>query len=265
MASSVQDLSLDVNNKNDHLSKLPVELLLLIGSFLDRSSLKNITKTSRLYHDLMSDFSLWDPFWLPRLNQFFPYTVLQKNKIEQQFKDSTQLMINGGRNKGLTLADANTHCKSNFEIVLRSVEKDGLALQYAKADLNKNHQISLAAIKQNPLAWQYVDESLKNNLDFNIDAINSNPLVFKQIKLDFRHNRQVALIAVRSNGLLLKDAIKFINDRQMVIEAIRQNPLALQYAGEEFKADLTLLAISACNNNEVRFEKCDLLLEPEVI
>ena len=79
-------------------------------------------------------------------------------------------------------------------------------------------------------------------------------------------NKQPVLKAVKKNGEALKNFPEFQNDRDIVLEAVRENAWALQYASEALRGDreIVLAAVRQIEGT-LEFASYELRADPEFI
>lgn len=139
------------------------------------------------------------------------------------------------------------------ESVLRTVENDGLLLQYVVSWLRKDPEIVMAAVTNNGIALQYADSYLQTNME-------------------------ICLAAVKQNGWSLQFCT-YRGDRELVIEAAKNDSGSIIFANHEFMEDEELLNMigegiltyrEICLNavakdgNALRFIHPDLLRDVEI-
>ncbi len=132
--------------------------------------------------------------------------------------------------------------KADRDIVLEAVKHYGSALQYAEEVMTKDKDIVLAAIKNDPDSIQYAHKSLFSNREFVLAALNAIKKPKIIINLPFasasplKNDPDIVLQLVKINGLALQFANPTLQkDPQIVAAAIKQNILALKYAGEPIR------------------------------
>lgn len=120
---------------------------------------------------------------------------------------------------GMALKDLPIKFRSDREIVLLAVEKNGMALEYACEKLRFDPEIVQVAIAQNAGAsrWAFKSQSWVDTWHL----VSTNGVDFAMLPLALR------------------------SDKEMVMAAVQQSGMRLQYAGDSLKADkaIALLAI----------------------
>ncbi len=118
------------------------------------------------------------------------------------------------------------------DFMLEACKHNGLALQYASKALKEDIKVVLTAVRQNGLALQYSHVGLDYLLSrtppgFAGMATN----FFLGLVINDEAGKQVVLAAVKQNGLALQYAsVKMRYDKDVVFAAIRQNGAAIQFA-----------------------------------
>ena len=124
--------------------------------------------------------------------------------------------------------------KNDKDVVLAVVTKDGMALQYAPLHLRNDKDVVFEAVMQNPWSLKYASKSLQDDLHIAFAAITNGwgvPYLSCRLKEELKHNPDVVLAAVKENGLALQYADPILKiDQELVIAAVRENTEALEYA-----------------------------------
>ncbi|EFC37342.1 predicted protein [Naegleria gruberi] len=188
-----------------------------------------------------------------------------------------ELVLLAVQQNGYALGSVDSAFKFNEdrEIVMKAVQQSGDALRYAAPLLRKDREIVKIAICQDGKAIYHVDESLRNDEEIKELAENSRrnlkvstkfkdtnycekpfTLVNTPISAN-KKDRHIVLLAVEQNGLSLEfsDDI-FKRDREIVMKAVQKNGLALEFADETLKKDREIV-LTAINENEKAFEYAD--------
>lgn len=120
---------------------------------------------------------------------------------------------------GLALEYATEDFKSNKRMVLTAVRKVGKALQFASENLRKDPEVVLAAIRS-------------DNEDDVACAVETSPCILEFTPQD----AALPPVNMRQNGLLLEYACgEAKQNKEVVLEAIRESPSALQFASPELR------------------------------
>ena len=172
-------------------------------------------------------------------------------ELEMNKKEALRLV----KKDGSELNKLATHFKKDKDIVLSAVKQMGNAISYADESLRKDKKIALAAVKQNGTAIDYVDESLKKDEKFieaiDWDAVNN---AFAEAVGMSSLTKKEALEYVKEDGLQLKFLHHLKKDKKIVLEAAKQNVVALEYADESLINDRNfILKVMKHNANAVFF------------
>ena len=109
---------------------------------------------------------------------------------------------------------------TQYERALKLVREDGLNL-YCLAQKFRDDMVTVKeAIKENPEAFRYASKRLRNNSEILTLAIMRGSLV-----------------------ALEKAPEEFLDNKVVMLEAVKKNTSALQYASERLKKDKDLLAL----------------------
>lgn len=151
----------------------------------------------------------------------------------------------------LALQELSPELKDNETIVLAAVKRNGLALQYASDRIKGILAIVLASKEQNSLAVKFASDKLTLDQVFTkaekmkfIKKIEKGIVRIeakeggRALSKIFLEDRDVILAAVRFDGLALKGApSRFQEDIEVVKASKNQNFLALEYASTKIKLD----------------------------
>eukprot|EP00435_Cladocopium_sp_Y103_P062177 s909_g23.t1 len=160
------------------------------------------------------------------------------------------------------------HIRDNQEIALAVVSRHGFSLKFASHNLRDDRQVVLAAVQQTGAALAYASERLKAEKDMVLLAVKRHGAMLEHASQDLQSDREVVLAAVSNQAralrfaaedlradaevvavAALKDAAslafvtcaKVLCNRGVMEPAVKRNPSALQYAGEELRSDRALL------------------------
>lgn len=140
------------------------------------------------------------------------------------------------RKDGLCLERASKELKNDREIVLAAVKQNGLALGFASENLRNDPEIVIEAIKENDFALRYASLALVRNHGFLLRAVKQNPgiLLFTPswvIQIDSKLSMRRLSLKSMWEARLAPDLYR---NRAFIIEAIKENGLALKYVSQEF-------------------------------
>jgi hypothetical protein len=93
-------------------------------------------------------------------------------------------------------------------------------------------------------------------------AVKRNGGALKYAADKFKKDRKIVLTAVEQNGLALEYADKFKEDRKIVLAAVKRNGLALKYAADKFKKDREIVLVAVKQDGRV-FECADDILKKD--
>ena len=155
--------------------------------------------------------------------------VMEGSPLPPEFANNKEVVLAAVLYDGNHLRDA-LELQGDKDIVLAAVSKDGHALGYASIALRADEQIVLAAIKNDPEAFWNADPSLRNKKEFILQAF------------------------------LMGDIFDYVDptfyaDKDVMMTAVLQNPLYLEYASDELKADReVVLAAILKDGNAIRLQ-----------
>ena len=98
-----------------------------------------------------------------------------------------------------------------------------------------NYNFILNLITKYPDIYRILNRDLKSMYAFALCAVQHNGLLLKNVPKQFKENKQLVLEAIKQNSNALKYANYFINDYEIVSFAIDRDINAMQYASRNFK------------------------------
>jgi hypothetical protein len=173
--------------------------------------------------------------------------------------DIVNLAISGS---GAALQYASPRLKSRVDLVLKSlVNNNGHILKYLPDQIRKDKALALIAI-ENGLDYYFLDEELKSDRNICLEYVKKKGAVgFGNLINAFKSDKEICLEAIRNTdqyeeqiwasdyedyheieGSVDNTALQFAseelnNDREVVLEAVKQNGTALCWASEELRSD----------------------------
>ncbi|KAG2373695.1 hypothetical protein C9374_011984 [Naegleria lovaniensis] len=179
-------------------------------------------------------------------------------------KRKKEIVLAAVRNQPHALKYAVDDLKNDREVVLEAAQRDGTSLQYASTRLRSDKELILLT---NILAFEYASNTLKNDKDFVLKILrkfggaalqyvgyslrSDKDVVLQAVSMADRHyrtlehasksllkDRDVVLAAVKACGLaLLCVSELWGHDKEIVLEAVKHDKLAFNYATKELKAE----------------------------
>jgi len=205
-----------------------------------------------------------------------------------ELKGRPSIVLEAVKQNGLALGYASNELKNDEILVLKAVEEDGNALTYASIELKNNPNIVLIAVKQTDNALKYASDKLKNDHDIVLEAVKLNirtlSYASKELKNDPNYilelmkecgndavhyasylarraivngyplieetfDENIVLEAVKQNGLALQHASNELKSSyKFILEAVKQNPVALLHASSELQKNTNLIIEAACSS-----------------
>ncbi|KAG2382702.1 hypothetical protein C9374_005282 [Naegleria lovaniensis] len=182
-------------------------------------------------------------------------------------KELTMLAVS--RN-GSLLALADTSLRQDREIVMAAVRNDPLALEYASYDLKDDYEVVEMAIKRSAEALKHASKRLRSNRDLVLKAFKHGPDIsynaFSYICDSLKKDKEIVLNAVKNNGLSLQYAHSSLQcDREIVLAAVKQNGEALEFASEELRKDSEIIREAILQNGKALDYVCGKIDKPLII
>ena len=85
--------------------------------------------------------------------------------------------------------------------------------------------------------FEYISERLKDNKDFVLEILPIAPKVYSFLN-KFHGDKDVTLAAVKADGMNLQKALWNLKDvKEVVLEAVRNNPHSIQFSGDALQED----------------------------
>ena len=227
--------------------------------------------------------------------------VLEKLKQLKKEKDINKLSRNFERVEKIReeaseiAQNISEDLKKDFDIQRYLIYIDALMLKYLQVDQNnleKYKHIAYTAVDNNPRAIRYAYNNLvdgkikdeyiqdiikkcniklvpfgieKENIDKYTKMILSANGMNLQYNDEIQDNKELVLIAVKQNGMALEYASKELqNDKEVVMAAVKNNPEAIKYASEELQNNpFILLGLLVSKTIEKKITKSGLKEETE--
>lgn len=147
--------------------------------------------------------------------------------------------------------------RDNPGFILKAVAKNGLALKFVPPELQTN-EIILKSIQQNPRATNLVDPKMMQAKQFSSEILAQTPSALQFFPDNFQ------LEAIRENPLSLQYASKNVKNDQTVIDnALKQNGLALQFLDPSQKVKKeNVLKATEQNGLSLEFVKDEITKDP---
>jgi general stress protein YciG len=171
--------------------------------------------------------------------------------------------------------------RGDKEVIMEAVRQNGRALPYASEELKRDREVVMVAVKNNGIALQFASEELKDDLEVLIEAVQSDSKAgyffsdemkrlveslstyYPDVNLLDLLNKMASftkptvLEEVKRNGCFLQCVTRsFKSDFDIVLAAVSQDGMALEYASDELQANDEIVKIALLNNpNAKQFDK----------
>lgn len=157
----------------------------------------------------------------------------------------------------MLLETAPDYCKKDQQIVGAACSQNPSAIQFVDYDLQAIYlHYVVSAINKDEEMYNKIHPRIRGEIERILEELSEQPeKAFTEMNYKFRGLKKIALAAVISDGLLLNELINDLNDDyEVVLEAVRENPMALEFASSRLKDDesIVLTAISL-NPNALKF------------
>ncbi len=194
-----------------------------------------------------------------RNNQEVVLHAIAKNKAAIAFADISLLSDKDFITKALSiqpdlirdkplLEKINPSLLEELEVGLVVVNTNGLYIEYLPEKLRCDRGCVLAAVRENGMALKLIKDHGKTNLENDsevvYEAVCQNGLAIEHASEKRKKNDEIARAAVAQNGLALKHIPN--PSKEIVMEAIRQNPDAEQFVSRKMKSKDVTDVIKQC-------------------
>lgn len=153
------------------------------------------------------------------------------------------------------------------ELFIKLVQIKGGYLKYASESLKNDMEVVSLALQNDGYALQYVGEYLINNYEVIFKAIkqNANAILCLKVASELIKSMRFVLEALKYNGMFLQH-IPNASDENIILQAIKQNPLAIKYAHKDFLSDINI-AKQILNTHPLLFKYFhkDIQENPEIL
>lgn len=172
------------------------------------------------------------------------------------FSNDQEVVLAAVHSDAWSLKFASPELAMDWHIIMAAVLNDPLALKLAARVLHNNPQsveakrVALAAVTRDARALHYAPEWLRMDLQVVVAAVRQNSLALQLVSPRFWNNEEFATpaqerdlvrIAIRDNGLTLFWAPEWLrNDVDTVVEAMRENPEALEFASPAVQEQINM-------------------------
>ena len=191
-------------------------------------------------------------------------------------RDDMVVVLAAVRICGSALEFASELCKDDKEIVLCAVQhwmppQFGGAIQFASERCKSDEEIVLAAVRHSPPAFTHTsvrtNASLETACSGDVRAVcwalpHQKAIVLAQVKRCVRvvewlpdwarqaHDKEIVLAAMQQDGLALQWAEWASGDKEVVLAAVKQNGRALEFAGDRFLHDKEIVLASVSDDGD---------------
>jgi len=204
---------------------------------------------------------------------------LDLDHVGKKFQNDKEIVLEAVKQNGDALSYASEEKRNDKEIVLEAIKQGGNGFKYLSEELRSDKEIIIEAIKQDGFAILYINEERRKELiyerDILLNILKKRTIANEDIEdiLDgidyekFKNDKEIMLEAIKQGGNGLEYASEEIkNDKEVVLEAVKQNGVTLRYASEEIKNDkeLVLKAIKQ-NGAALKYASEELRNDKEIV
>lgn len=176
----------------------------------------------------------------------------------ERLRADAAFVLQACQHNPLALSLASAELRADEQFMLRMVRRDGKALQFVSPDLCRDREFILEALWRNPTALRNAPFEVPDDLLLLLAEDMSEPLVPQS------WGREEAFRQVSANGLWLAKAVEFQDDKAIVLAAIEQNPNAMRFTTLVDDRDVVLMAVRN-NGMLLEFASEELRRDHEVV
>jgi len=143
--------------------------------------------------------------------------------VDKKYIKDREIVKIAVSNYGSILEYVDDKFKDDNEIVKLAVQNDGLALRYASSNLKNDKEIVKLAVENNILSIQYANEIQIDNILLDDQEIKNN-------------NK------IKNNKIWIYIIKKYNNDKNFILNIIKDKPFALIYASDIVKQDSEIIS-----------------------
>ncbi|MDD2487375.1 MAG: DUF4116 domain-containing protein [Candidatus Gracilibacteria bacterium] len=203
-------------------------------------------------------------------------------QIKQQMDHLNSAVVRGFllenlNNDGMLLGNERyEEFRNDIAFVFAAVKQNGMAMQFAGTEAKNNDEIIFAALNNNFLAFGFLSPEKKadgrfmmlyNELKRTCEYILSNDgISLGEEKLkNARSDKSMVMLAVKQNGLAIQFACDSLKqDPEIVLEAVKQNGLAYGYISRDYLKYSKEIVKSAIDSNILVYSLFDNAIKNNV-
>ena len=171
--------------------------------------------------------------------------------LDKQFNKGTELALIAIKTDH-KMIDCIDQSLLNEDYVLRAVRINGLVIGCLDNKFKTNKRIIMEACQQNIQALQYVKSLIKNDTDLWLELFKIDNYVVAQYLPDTDNINYTYLASqmVQINGLCLEQFTKLHTNTHIVLEAVKQNASAFQFAKAGAYSDRNIILTALRGNGD---------------
>ncbi len=143
------------------------------------------------------------------------------------------------KKEGRVLKFVNKRFKKDKKLVLLAIESTAYALANAHKSLRADKEVVMSAINKNALVLKYAEASLQADEDILLASVNNNIDALKYAPPSVIDNEKIMLAVIKKAPKYLSaDALsKYLNNKDFIIKALKDNHLVFNYLGKKLQKD----------------------------
>ncbi|EFC42195.1 predicted protein [Naegleria gruberi] len=212
-------------------------------------------KILRLYPQCLEDASLF-----LRNSRSFMLEAIKECPIEIFSEIETMLIED--RDFALETVSYNGYYLEYFpdfwndrEVVLKAVESEGDALEFVCEDLVQDREIVLTAVRNRGCSLEFASPKLQQDRQIVLESVKNDPevLSFHFLNENLRSDKEIILAGLKTNFFSIPDDLKrkFKNDREFILEAVKQSIIPLKHTCSILKDDLEIMKLAVMTDPTV--------------
>jgi len=157
---------------------------------------------------------------------------------------------------GLALEYASKQVQGNLGVVVEAIGKEASilldsALKYVPKEILNDPRIIRMAVRNNLSAMEYASVELKKDKVFVLELIQNYGIEPENIDPSLYDDRDIALASVIKRGDALEYFPKFFDDREVVIQAVKNDGNMLLKASNDLQEDIEIVRLAIGNNARI--------------
>ena len=127
--------------------------------------------------------------------------------------------------------------QDDFDIALKAISFNGDSFRYVSDRLKSNKELCLKSIEDKINNFQYASKELKDDKDFILKIVDKHPYVITYMSPRLMVDEEIAIRCLSKINLLSEFSYEIIDNKKIVLQAIKNNHYAFQDISNRLKSD----------------------------